>query len=335
MKRILIALTLLITMWAAPAHASQYKGFYYGAKSPQELATIVERAIARDPTGKTMLDAAKCRRDGSCAAPINYVESMRTHDPYGNWSLENLVEKMRGLRLDCTVTGKYQMDRIIWTSGPLGSTDINGMSRAFKRNECAWVNPETGAPVLAQDCANPVGQRIDVDCVVINFQTTIPSERMVDWQRRRSATDECFAYRRVSRIYESQFSGPSWQPIRANDLNGPCSFCEYNRAFGYKGVATGSIRLEVGYHQIRIARNEPIDLCLKSWDHGQVRSSFTNGMNWPNEYSLKGREHHARVFYSSDEMEAAGLLVGQPKARLWWASNAAAEVRIHESYRRQ
>ena len=319
---------------AAPQHHnSPYKGYWYGARNPQELADIVERALRRDPTGRSLLSAERCRQNGSCAAPINYVESMRAHDPNGNWTLGNLVEKMRSLRLDCTVRGVYQMDRIVYTGGALGQTDVNGMSRSFHANECAWVNPDTGAPVLAQNCANPVGQRIDIDCVVIVMETRIVEERIVDWQRRRNPTDQCFATRHVTRPYESQFTGPSWNPIRPGRIgNDNCSFCEYNRTFGYRPVSEGSIRLERGFTQVRIARNEPIDWCLKSWDRGFVRSSFTNGINWPDDYSLVGREHFARIYYSSAEMEAAGFRLGQPKARFWWAVNDNDEARIRASY---
>lgn len=320
----------------APEPSNPYRGYWYGARSPQELAGIIARSLRSDRTGRTMLSAERCRQNGSCAAPINYVESMRAHDPYGNWTLDNLVEKMERLVLRCNLTGVYQMDRIIYTGGRLGRTDVSGMSRSFDREGgCAWVNPDTGAPVLAPDCANPVGQRIDIDCVVIILETRIAEEQIVDWQRRRSATDQCFAYRRVARPYESQFTGPTWIPIRAGRIgNDDCSFCDYNRTFGYRPVSEGSIPLERGFTQIRIARNEPIDWCLKSWDWGSVRSSFTNGINWPDGYSLVGREHFARIYYSSAEMEAAGFRLGQPKARFWWAVNAADEARIRASYGR-
>lgn len=332
MRNALIALALLFFGWAAAGSASagQYKGYYYGAQTPTEIAVLVERSLAIDPTGRTMLDAAKCRRDGSCAAPINYVESFRAHDPRGNVTLENLGAYLRKLRIDCTVSGEYQMDRIILRSGTLGQTDVNGMSRAFLRNECAWVNPDTGRPVLAQNCANPVGLEVGLVCVYVNIESRNPAEFAVIWARYEEEDDPCFAYRRVSRLYEPDSPRALWHTVPNGCVGRPCDFTATNRALGRQQVAQGEIPLDSpGLYQIRLSPDELLALCVKLRDGTIIRSSFASGVRWEQDYRLIGGEHHARVYYESDEVDADGLTLNGPRGLTFWASDRQAEARMH------
>ncbi|MDQ1299972.1 MAG: hypothetical protein QG636_640 [Patescibacteria group bacterium] len=330
MRNVLIALALLFFGWAVagPASAGQYKGYYYGAQSPTEIAVLVERSLATDPTGRTMLDAAKCRRDGSCAAPINYVESFRAHDPRGNVTLQNLGAYLRSLRIDCTISGRYQMDRIIFRSGTLGQTDVNGMSRSFLRNECAWVNPETGRPVLAQNCANPVGMEVNLECVYENIEVRNPAESSVIWSRYNRENDPCFAYRRVSRLYEPDSPRAVWQEVPNGCVGRPCDFTAVNRSLGRQQVAQGEIQLDSpGFYQIRLSPDELLVLCLKLRVNGQVvGSSFASGTRWQQDYQRIGREWHARVYYESDEVVADGLTLNGPRGLTFWASDREDEA---------
>lgn len=332
MRNVLIALALLTFGWAlaGSASASQYKGYYYGAQSPTEIAVLVERSLATDPTGRTMLDAAKCRRDGSCAAPINYVESFRAHDPRGNVTLENLGAYLRSLRIDCTVSGEYQMDRIIFRSGTLGQTDVNGMSRAFLRNECAWVNPDTGRPVLAQNCANPVGMEVSLECVYVNIETRNPAEASVIWARYNREDDPCFAYRRVSRLYEPDSPRAVWHNVPNGCVGRPCDFTAVNRSLGRQQVAQGEIQLDSpGIYQVRLSPDELLVLCLKLTNGSVITSSFASGVRWQQDYRLIRGEHHARVYYESDEVIADQLTLSGPKGLTFWASDRAAEAQMH------
>lgn len=334
MRIVFLALALLIFGWAAQAEASPNKGYYYGAKNPGQIADLVEKSLARDPSGKTMLDAAKCRRDGSCAAPINYVESFQSHDPQAQVTLQNLVAYLRSLVIDCTVKGKFQMDLIVWTGGSLGRTKVNGLARKFLKNECAWVNPETRRPVLAQNCANPVGQQLEIVCVYINFETRDSAERAVAWERIKRATDPCFAFRKVSKLYEADSPTATWHNIKPGCIGKPCTFDNYNRTFGYRQKSQGMIPLGgPGFYQIRLSPEEILALCLKSWDHGPVRSSFTAGARWQQDYRKVGREWHTRVYYGSSELAADNLTISGPKGLLFWASSVEDERKIIGSYR--
>jgi len=329
MKYFLIALAALLfgALMAPAAEArGQYQGYWYGAQTPQELAGHVEEALARDSTGRTMLDAAKCRRDGSCAAPVNYLESLQAHDPHGGWTLENMASKMRSLRLDCDVDGVFQMDRIIWTSGSLGRTDVGGMSRAFLEGECAWVNPETGRPVLAEDCANPVGQRIDLNCVYVNFEVRNPEEYSVIWARYNRPDDQCFMYRRTNALFERDTPQTVWHQVPHGCIGYPCDLSQVNGVLGRQNVAQGQIPLRPGTYQIRLSPDELVVLCLKLRTTRGVTSSFASGVRWQQDYQIVHGNHHARVFYESNELREANLRFSEPRGLVFWASNASDEA---------
>lgn len=334
MRWLLIALALLLTtgVAAGEAQASQYKGYWYGAKHPREIADLVERSLRADPAGRTMLSLEKCRKDGSCAAPINYLESFQAHDPHGGWTLENMAQKMRTLEIECKVSGEYQMDRIIYTSGSLGKTDVSGMSRRFKKDECAWVNPVTRRPVLAEDCANPVGQRIDLVCVYVNFENRVPAEKAVIWARYRKKEDPCFAYRRVAKAEQLDTRTAIWHTVPEGCIGFPCDLTAVNRIVGSEPLAQGQLPLtEVGHYQIRMSPEEFLVLCLKSWDLGTVRSSFSSGVRWRQDYRQVSGQWHARVFYIATEMPR-GVKVNEPRGLFFWAPNEAYERELYRQF---
>ncbi len=143
---------------------SPYKGFWYEANlTPERLAKLVEDALLRDPTGKQLIDEAKCARDGSCASPMNYLEAARVYDPQARLEhVSELPKYFRSLVLDCTIKGRFTMADIFKPqTGPMmGRTDTSRMSRFIGPAECVFKNPRTGQPIIAQFCANPVGKRV-------------------------------------------------------------------------------------------------------------------------------------------------------------------------------
>lgn len=332
-----IILILALLFGAVPVQAAgPYKGFYYGAENPAEIADLVERSLARDPSGRTLISAENCRTRGGCAAPINYLESFQTHDPHGGWTLENLAEKLRTLVIKHDVKGKYQMDRIVYGgSGSPGRTDVSGMSRTFARGEAAWVNPETGRPVLAENCANPVGQRIDIVCVYVNFEVRNPSEYAVAWERVRRQDDPCFAFRKTTALYQADTPTTVWQTVRPGCIGKPCDFGPFNRLYGYTAASQGTVELQgPGTYQFRLSPDEVLALCVKTTD-SRSPSSFTAGAIWQQDYARQiDGAMHARIFYDTNDMGRAGLTLGQPKARMFWASDAAAEAAIYRSFER-
>ena len=305
----------------------RYTGYYYGLDNPGQLADIIDQALRDDPTGRSKINEAKCLADGSCAAPLNYLESFQDKDPHGGWTLENLAEKLRTLALNCDLDGVFQMDRIIVRGPGLGQTDLNGMTRSLEDGECAWVNPATGRPVLAGKCTNPVGERIDIVCVYVDIEVRNPREFAVVWARYEEETDPCFAYRRVSRLYEPDSPSARWQVIPDNCIGRPCDLTQVNRALGREQVADGAIPLDSpGRYQIRLSPDELLVLCLKYRnEQGQVESSFAAGFRWQQDYQLVGREWHARGYYRSDEAVNDGHSLSGPKGLAFWAADVQAE----------
>jgi len=314
----------------------RYTGYFYGLDHPRELADLIEAALERDPSGRTMLDRNKCRIDGSCAAPINYLESFQQKDPHGGWTLENMAEKMRTLRLDCDMEGIYQMDRIrVRPGASLGETDLNGMSRSFETDECAWVNPETGRPVLAENCTNPVGVRIDLVCVYVNIEVRDSNEYALIWQRRVRADDPCFAYRRVTRVFEPDTPSAQWHEVPRGCIGRPCDFTAVNEALGGPHVAQGQIPLDSpGLYQVRLSPDELPVFCVKyRLPNGDVRSSFAVGVRWSQDYLTRVEdERHARIFYSSGELRTQGIGFNQAGGLAFWASTREDEAAIRRGF---
>lgn len=322
---------------ATEAHAQErvrYTGYFYGLENPSELADLIEANLRAHPDGRTMLNAAKCSLDGSCAAPINYLESFQAKDPHGGWTLENMAQKLRELRLDCDMEGIFQMDRLLVRPGTLlGITDLNGMSRSFYQGECAWVNPITGRPVLAENCTNPVGQRLDLNCVYVDFEVRNQGERSVIWQRRVRENDECFAYRRTSALFEADSPSAQWQEVPYGCVGRPCDFTRVNRALGGPHVAQGEIPLEgPGTYQIRLSPEEYLALCLKLYGPEGLSSSFAVGVRWDQDYLTRvGDERHARVFYETGEVRLQNISFNQPGGLAFWATTREDEAAIHAS----
>lgn len=319
---------------AAPAraHRSTYTGYYYNAPNPGVIAAAVESSLKRDPTGHAMLDPAKCRRDGSCATPLSYVVSFRAHDPFGNWTLENLASKMRRLIRDCSIKGKLQMDRI---DRATGRVDINGLPRYLAAGECAWVNPDTHQPVLAEHCANPVGVRIEIPCVIVDFQTETPAEYAVTWGRYIRPRDQCFAFRRVATLFEQDSPSAKWIPISPGCIGRPCDLTNDNRFIGKRDVAHGQIPLDSpGHYQIRLEPGELLLLCLKLRHRdGSITSSFGNFVRWKMDYRLVHGQMHAWVHYETADMKADGKHIDGPDGLAFWASTREDEAQMQNATR--
>lgn len=327
MRIFFLALALLIFGWAAQAQASQFKGYYYGAKSPGEIAALVETSLAKDSTGMTLLSEDNCRTKGGCARPVDYMTSFAAHDPQGApKSLAELPGYLRKLVIRHDFQGKYQMDRIVYGRG-VHRADVNGMSRTFLKGEAAWVNPETGRPVLAENCANPVGVRIDLDCVYIDAEIRHPSEFSLVWARYEKPDDKCFAYRRVNRLFQADSPTAQWLNPPRGCIGRPCTLDAVNQVLGRRQVAQGQIPVRTGIYQIRLSRNEFVVLCLKSRTQSGVASSFSAGVSWQQDYQLVGREWHSRVYYLSDELRRDDLRLGNgPRSSVFYASTKSDEL---------
>jgi hypothetical protein len=160
-------------------------------------------------------------------------------------------------------------------------------------------------------------------CVIVNFEVKV--EDTAAWERIRRPTDPCFGWRKVNQLYQVSSEGPKWNPMTRGCVR-PCDFAEYNRQYGYTQASAGTIPLNgPGFYQVQLSPGEIFVLCVK---HARG-SSFPAGARYEHDYDLIKGQEQARVFYNSSEMEEAGFALNAPKGLLFYASDEAAERRIH------
>lgn len=326
MRTLFLAVLALLTFGGtAQAHTSSpYKGYWYGAESPQALASIVEHSLARDPSGKSLLSAQKCRADGSCATAAAYLASFQAHDPEARLTdVSQIPAYMRSLERDCSVSGKFQMDRIVLKKDGSVHADVNGMSRALRPGECAWVNKVTGRVVLAPHCANPVGRALDrVACVYINFQS---KPEIAAHYAVKDPEDRCLAWRNASAFAQSD-NGKGW-----NELPGDCGYmiCNFEDISQRTGVSfgrIGGIPLTAGWHQLRVSPDNFVVLCLEALTNGVSTSSFSSGVRYPRDYRFVQNEHHARIYYQSSDVP--GGITSTDPYLVSWATTVRDETQL-------
>jgi|CXWL01.1.fsa_nt_gi hypothetical protein len=332
MNKVMFLLAALLSFGATgEASASPYKGYWYGAQSPQQLANIVEAALKRDPTGATMLSVAKCKKDGSCASATNYLESFKAHDPEANLkTVAEIPAYLRSLEKDCSVSGKFQMDRIVLANGK-GRADVNGMSRALRKGECAWVNKRTGRVVLAPYCANPIGRPLVAPpCAYVDFEVRDPREANVHYAVYGPYDDVCFGYRSVAKTGEPDSAKALWLRPPIGCPLSPCDFSAVDRAVSLDRTRMGTIQVVPGHYQFRVSRKfaqnqaNLLALCVEVRDGQARQSSFTNGVR-PKDYRTVGGVSRARVHYVSFEKGTDQLF--------FWAATDEEAAQIKRGFR--
>ncbi|MEK7114231.1 MAG: hypothetical protein AAB850_01640 [Patescibacteria group bacterium] len=130
-----------------------------GLKNPTELAALVERALKRDPTGKSLLDSARCKKNGSCATAHDYFHGIRrAHPSVQLGDIAELPRYLRSLVKQPAPKGEWYMSRML-VRGEKQTYDHAGWKRAFFKGEVVWDDPNTGEHILDVDCGNIVAPR--------------------------------------------------------------------------------------------------------------------------------------------------------------------------------
>jgi len=128
-----------------------------GLKNPTELATLVERSLASDPTGKKMLDPARCKKNGSCATAHDYFFGIQLAHPSAKLGdIADLPRYLRSLVKQPAPAGEWHISRLL-VRGGTHTYDAKGWERAFLQGESVWVDVNTGELILAGDCGNVIG----------------------------------------------------------------------------------------------------------------------------------------------------------------------------------
>lgn len=155
------------------AEAAVGKPFLHGVSSPADLATRIEASLEKNPKGTSMLDPARCKRDGSCASPIHYLQALQKVDPGAHLTnVAQVPEFLRTLQVIDAPAGKYWISCLKPTGGSY-KVEIHCLERSFKVGEKAWVDKKSGVIVLASDCTNVVEKPVSPKqvCVEIHFTT--------------------------------------------------------------------------------------------------------------------------------------------------------------------
>ena len=303
MKKILLALLALLTFgWAVPAQAEARwqrfnvdRAYNTRAQAMSDARNVMVRAGWDAQCIPQMLDTLEKPGTRVMISKGERYDFMRT-GPQGLWRNVRVDFQQAPLRVE----------------GERWSIECNGRVYTL---------------TLPDVCNNWLGTVVGIDCVYITVEKRHASEQALNWQRTQRPDDVCWGYRFVDRLYQTDSPTAVWTKPPTGCL-GPCTFEDFNRAYGHTTKSNGSIELgeDVRFVQFRLARDEIPAFCLKVINGQQVWSSFTNGVRWQQDYQLIGSEWHARVFYDSSELKQAGHSFNNPGGLALWAANERDEA---------
>lgn len=132
--------------------------FLRGNGTPQELAQKIRASLAKDPSGNSIIDSVRCGKDGSCAAPHNYLESLRVKKK--DLTLAMLADYVAGFKRIKPSAADYETD---WDTDCMEPVDvgvyravISCMHRKPKAGEFFWVDDlKDPLNYFFEDCSNP------------------------------------------------------------------------------------------------------------------------------------------------------------------------------------
>lgn len=159
MSKIITAVMLALAMALANVAIGAGTGMpmMRGLKDPTVLADLVDRALARDSTGHSLLDSARCKKDGSCATAHDYFHGIQVAHPSAKLGdIADLPRYLRSLAKQPAPAGEWYMSRLL-VKGEKRTYDHMAWHRAFFKGEDAWADVNTGEFVLAGFCENVVG----------------------------------------------------------------------------------------------------------------------------------------------------------------------------------
>lgn len=176
----MLALAMALVVPTA-ASAATWKPFLHGVNSPAELAGKIEASLAQNPKGTSMLDPARCKKDGSCATPLNYLEALSQVNPGAHLTgVAQVPDFLRTLKVIDAPTGEYWLACLRPSGQGAYKAAVHCLSRSFKKGEKAWIDAKSGVIVFASDCTNVVEKPVPKksECVEIHF-TTKPGDTIV------------------------------------------------------------------------------------------------------------------------------------------------------------
>ena len=245
MSRITLVLAALFAvMLSAPLYAAPVGNpFLRGVHSPKELAEKIGIALWRDPSGQSVIDPERCKRDGSCAKPADFLEMFQKSDPGAHLvNVRELSAFLQTLGIADAPEGEYWL-ACLKPFRPV----LHCLSRQFKPGEKGWADPGTGQIILASDCTNPVEKEVPKKkCVEVHFFTKAP-DTVVRFALLgpTDVSDECIG---VKRVGETEFE-PWWSDECADEN---CNFLAASEVVGQPIQLAGSYVPQPGEHVLRL-----------------------------------------------------------------------------------
>jgi hypothetical protein len=335
----LALLALVILAPAKLACASVGKPFLHGIGSPEELASKIETSLAKNPRGTDIIDMVRCRHDGSCATPANFLQMFQESDPEARLSeVMQVPAFLRTLEVAPAPEGEYWLSCLKPSGKSAYKPVLHCLSRSFKPGEKAWVDPKTKRIVLASDCTNPVEKPVPKKsgCVKIHFFTKVGDTAVrFALLGPEEVTDACVG---VKRAGEEDF-----ESLWAKECESMhCDFSADAAVVGQRVQLMGSYAPAPGEHILRLPafvaeKNSKFVtvLCLdrdatawpefpkgqvsfaQSYEYGEKREAWIAGhsdgigIRWFDYLNTKFGTKRATVYYTKPEIPA-----GAPQ--LYW-----------------
>ncbi|MFA5998267.1 MAG: hypothetical protein WC814_02680 [Candidatus Paceibacterota bacterium] len=349
MSKIIAVLALAIATLAVPVAsvAATWKPFFRGINNPAELEGKIEASLAKNPKGTSMLDPERCKRDGSCATPLNYLEALKQVDPGAHLtSVAQVPGFLRTLQVIDAPVGEYWISCLKPSGRGTYRAVLHCLSRSFKKGEKAWVDPKTNKIVFASDCTNPVEKPVKEECVYIPFIT-----KSVNTVVRFAAVgpadirkdDDCLA---VKAAGDTEFE--RWWADKCASVY--CDFSAPAAVVGQRILVIGSYEPKPGEHILRLPKYFAEKgslfvtlLCIENtkmtWPELPNQSasreqiaewiaghSDTIGVRWHDYRVTQSGRREARVFYTKADVPP-GLSVSQSELYWHWGEWARMQAR--------
>jgi hypothetical protein len=243
---LILGAALVVSM---PVSAATWKPFLHGVNSPAELAGKIETSLKQNPKGTSMLDSARCKKDGSCATPLNYLEALQQVNPGAHLTgVAQVPDFLRTLKVIDAPTGEYWISCLKPSGQGMYKAVLHCLSRSFKKGEKAWIDAKSGVIVFASDCTNVVEKPVPLKqtCAEDHFFAR-PGDTVIRFAVLGPAAieDDCFAIKKVG---ETEFKAL----FRDECASEHCTFAASEAFLKKKVRKIASYALEPGEHVVRV-----------------------------------------------------------------------------------
>lgn len=300
---------------STPVSAATWKPFLHGVNSPAELAGKIETSLKQNPKGTSMLDSARCKKDGSCATPLNYLEALQQVNPGAHLTgVAQVPDFLRTLKVIDAPAGEYWISCLQPSGQGTYKAVLHCLSRSFKPGEKVWVDTKSSRIVFASDCTNVVEKPVPLKqaCAEILFLA-----RAGDTVARNAVGggtafgDDCFAIKKVG---DAEFRAP-WKDSCASEH---CTFAASEAFLHKKMWMLASYELEPGQYILRV----PASFAEKNSPYVTILCLERTKMSWPEkpmmEYTHERRGEYIAQRDAYIKQRDEWIVGHSDSVNVWW-----------------